>query len=98
MSIRFRLTLSTVLVMAVTIAIISVLIALLCACSPTSAQQARSPGPTDAVATVNGKSILLATIDEKALEQSSGDFGGVKLAQAIYEARRAAGADYGVPS
>src|ERR671933_565553 len=65
-------------------------IALLMACSLTSAQQSKQPAPTDVVATVGSTSITLAQVDEKALLQSVTNFGSVKLAQALYEARRAA--------
>jgi protein-disulfide isomerase len=60
------------------------------ACSLTSAQQSKQPAPTDVVATVGSTSITLAQVDEKALQQSVTNFGSVKLAQALYEARRAA--------
>src|SRR5690349_20709552 len=61
---------------------------LLTACSSTSAQPARTQAPTEVVATVGSASITLAEVDEKALEQPAP--GGVKLSQALYEARRAA--------
>jgi protein-disulfide isomerase len=57
------------------------------ACSSTSAQQARRPAPTEVVATVGSTPITLAEVDDKALEQMSP--GGVKLSQALYDARRA---------
>jgi protein-disulfide isomerase len=58
-------------------------------CSRTSAQQRPMPGPADVVATVGSTSITLAQVDEKALQQAAGTFGGMKLLQALYEARRA---------
>jgi protein-disulfide isomerase len=58
------------------------------ACS-TSAQQARQPSSGDVIATVGGVSITLEQIDEKALQEPAGNFGSLKLAQALYEARRA---------
>src|SRR5258706_3160222 len=61
----------------------------LTACS-SSAQQARRPAPTDVVATVGSTSITLAEVDDKALEQPAGNFGGAKLYQVLYEARSAA--------
>jgi protein-disulfide isomerase len=61
----------------------------LTACS-SSAQQARRLAPTDIVATVGSTSITLAEVDDKALDQPAGNFGGAKLSQALYEARRAA--------
>jgi protein-disulfide isomerase len=63
---------------------------LLSACSPTSAQIARSQAPNEVVATVGSTSITLAQVDEKALQQSTGNFGAMKLSQALYEARRTA--------
>jgi protein-disulfide isomerase len=57
------------------------------ACSSTSAQQARRPAPTEVVATVGSTPITLAEVDDKALEQMSP--GGMKLSQALYDARRA---------
>jgi hypothetical protein len=70
--------------------ILAGLVGVLTACSPTSAQQARRPAPTDAVATVGGAPITLAEVDDKAMEQPVSNFGSAKLSQALYEARRAA--------
>jgi len=64
--------------------------AVLAACSTPSAQSARQPAPTDVVATVGSGSITLAQVDDKAMQQSTSSFGGMKLSQALYEARRAA--------
>lgn len=65
--------------------------AMVAGCSPSSAQQAaRNPAPSDVVATVGSTSITLAQVDEKALKQPAGNFGNIRLSQAIYEARRAA--------
>jgi hypothetical protein len=69
---------------------VAALIGVLTACSPTSAQQPRRFGPTEAVATVGGTPITLAEVDDKALEQPVSNFGSAKLSQALYEARRAA--------
>src|SRR5258708_37359532 len=66
------------------------LLGVLTACSQTSAQQARRPAPTEAVAMVGGSPITLAEVDDKALEQPASNFGSAKLSQALYEARRAA--------
>ena len=63
---------------------------LLTGCAQSSAQQPRMPAPTDIVATVGSTSITLAQVDEKALQQSAGNFGAMKLAQALFEARRIA--------
>ena len=62
---------------------------LLAACS-SSAQSPRQPAPTAVVATVGSTPITLAEVDEKALQQPASNFGSAKLAQALYEARRAA--------
>ena len=62
---------------------------LLTACSSGTARQARMPTPNDVVATVGSTSITLAQVDERALQQSTGTFAGMKLSQALYEARRA---------
>src|SRR5436190_1408574 len=59
------------------------------ACS-SSAQQTHRPAQNDVVATVGSSAITLAEVDDKALEQQAGSFGGVKLSQALYEARRLA--------
>jgi protein-disulfide isomerase len=61
----------------------------LTACS-SSAQASRQVAPNDVIATVGSTSITLAQVDEKALQQSATSFGSVKLAQALYEARRVA--------
>ena len=63
-------------------------VTLLAGCAQSSAQQARIPAPTDIVATVGSTSITLAQVDEKALQQPTANFGGMKLAQALFEARR----------
>jgi protein-disulfide isomerase len=62
---------------------------MLAGCSSTSAQQTRAPASTDIVATVGSESITLARVDEKAMQTPVGNFGNVKLSQALYEARRA---------
>ena len=69
---------------------LAALIAVLTACSQTSAQQAKRPAPNEVVATVGATPITLADVDDKALEQPVANFGNVKLSQALYEARRAA--------
>ena len=63
---------------------------LLTACSNTEAQQQKQPAASDVVAKVGAASITLAQVDEKALDQPVSNFGSVKLAQALYEARRQA--------
>lgn len=62
---------------------------LFAACS-SAAQSTRQPAPTDVVATVGSTSITLAEVDERALQHPASDFGSVKLAQALYSARRVA--------
>jgi protein-disulfide isomerase len=59
------------------------------ACSG-AAQPARQPSSGDVVATVGSTSITLDEVDKEALQRPAGDFGGVTLAQALYDARRAA--------
>src|SRR6476469_2598574 len=56
--------------------------------SSTSAQQARRPAPNEVVATVGSSEITLAEVDDKALEQPAP--AGVKLSQALFDARQAA--------
>ena len=65
-------------------------LAVLAACSSTSAQPAKRLAPADVVATVGSTSITLAEVDDKALQQPVTSFGSVKLAVAVYQARRAA--------
>jgi protein-disulfide isomerase len=65
-------------------------VAVLTACSSTSAQPSKRLAPTDVVATVGSTSITLGEVDDKALQQSVTNFGSVKLAVAVYQARRAA--------
>ena len=69
---------------------LAALIAVVTACSQTSAQQTRRPAPDEVVGTVGGSPITLADVDDKAMDQSTSSFPGVKLSQALYEARRAA--------
>jgi protein-disulfide isomerase len=69
---------------------LAALVAVLTGCSQTSAQQTKRQAPDEVVATVGGKPITMADVDDKALEQPVANFGSVKLSQALYEARRAA--------
>ena len=63
---------------------------LLAACS-SSAQAPRQAAQADTVvATVGSTAITLVEVDERALRRSSADFGGTRLAQALYVARREA--------
>src|SRR5436190_5092884 len=66
------------------------IVLLLTGCARSSAQQPRTPAPADVVASVGPTSITLAQVDEKALQQSTGNFGAMKLSQALFEARRLA--------
>jgi protein-disulfide isomerase len=59
-------------------------------CTRTSAQQTRTPAPGDAVAMVGSTAITLSQVDQKAMQTMIGDFGNVKLSQALYDARRSA--------
>src|SRR5262245_14299315 len=68
----------------------SVVVLLIAGCSASSAQQARVQAPSEVVATVGPTSFTLAQVDEKAMQQPTGNFGGMKLSQALYEARRIA--------
>jgi protein-disulfide isomerase len=61
----------------------------LAACS-SAAQSPRQMAPSDVIATVGSTSITVAQVDDKALQQPTSSFGSMKLAQALYEARRAA--------
>jgi protein-disulfide isomerase len=56
----------------------------------TSAQPAKPASATDVVAAVGATRITLAQVDDVALQQPAGNFGSLKLSQAVYEARRAA--------
>ncbi|MES1255501.1 MAG: DsbA family protein [Acidobacteriota bacterium] len=69
---------------------VGAVVALLSGCSSTAAQPPKPILPGDIVATVGATRFTLAQVDEKALEQETGSFGGMKLSQALYEARRAA--------
>jgi protein-disulfide isomerase len=61
----------------------------LAACS-SAAQPARTQLPTDVVATVGSVPITLGELDERALFAPASKFGGLSLAQALFEARREA--------
>lgn len=62
---------------------------MLAACS-SSAQQATQMSPNEVVATVGSSPITLAEVDEKALQSPASSFGGARLVQALYLARREA--------
>jgi protein-disulfide isomerase len=68
-------------------AVMALLVAAACS---SSARQLKKPGPSDIVATVGAVSITLDQVDEKALRDPVTNFGDVTLAQALYDARRAA--------
>lgn len=59
----------------------------LAACS-SSAQQATQMSPTEVVATVGSSPITLAEVDEQALQSPASNYGGARLVQALYLARR----------
>src|SRR5436309_2982609 len=65
-------------------------LAMIVACSKTSAQQAKRPAQGDVVATVGSTPITLADVDDKAMQMPVANFGSVKLSVALYQARRAA--------
>jgi protein-disulfide isomerase len=67
----------------------AVVLFLFVACS-SSAQPMRQQSATDVVATVGPTKITLGEADELAMAQHAGNFGDLTLAQALYEARRAA--------
>src|SRR5713226_9109676 len=56
----------------------------------TAAQPAISPSGTDVVATAGTTKITLRQVDDLALQQPASSFGSLRLAQALYEARRMA--------
>lgn len=56
----------------------------------TNAQQPKPVAPTEVVATIGTTPLTMAEVDERALQESASNFGGAKLVQAIYMARRAA--------
>jgi protein-disulfide isomerase len=62
---------------------------LLVACS-SSAQAPKQMAATDVVATVGSAPITLSEVDDRAFQRSSADFGGARLVQALYLARREA--------
>jgi len=61
----------------------------LMACS-SAAQQPGQPSPSDVVASVGSTRFTLADVDSRAMQRPASDFGGARLTQAIYLARRAA--------
>jgi protein-disulfide isomerase len=61
----------------------------LVACS-SSAQAPKQMAPTDVVATVGSTPITLGEVDDRAFQRSTSEFGGARLGQALYLARRAA--------
>ena len=62
---------------------------ILAACS-SSAQAPKQMAATDVVATVGSTPITLAEVDDRAFQRSAADFGGARLVQALYLARREA--------
>jgi protein-disulfide isomerase len=61
----------------------------LVACS-SSAQAPKQMAPTEVVARVGTNPITLAEVDDRAFQRSASDFGGARLSQALYLARREA--------
>jgi protein-disulfide isomerase len=70
-------------------ALSSAVLVILAACS-SAAQQPKQLSPTDVVATIGSTPITLAEVDDRAMQRSSSDFGGARLVQALYLARREA--------
>ena len=70
-------------------AAVGLLAVLLGGCS-TAAQSSRQSSPGEAAATLGAAKITVEEVDERALRQSAAKFGGLKLSQALYEARRQA--------
>ena len=68
----------------------AVTICLLFVSCSTSAQQSGIQTSAYVVGTVGSSTITLGQVDELAMQQPVGNFGSVKLSQAIYEARRQA--------
>jgi len=69
----------------VTAGVLSILVA----CS-SSAQAPKQMAAADVVATVGSTPITLGEVDDRAFQRSSADFGGARLVQALYLARREA--------
>jgi protein-disulfide isomerase len=59
-------------------------------CSRGSGRAVKQPSPADIVAKAGGTSITLADVDQRALQLPVANFNGLKLSQALYEARRSA--------
>jgi protein-disulfide isomerase len=59
-----------------------------CAKKAAPSTSAPATAKPDVVATVGSTSISLEEVDQRALAQPASDFGGAKLSQALYEARR----------
>jgi protein-disulfide isomerase len=68
-------------------ALVSAALVVFTGCSTPSGQE-RTPAPGDVVAVVGSTSVTLADIDERALRMPASSFGGSRLSQALYEARR----------
>ncbi len=56
----------------------------------TSAQQPKPVAASEVVAKIGTSTLTMSEVDAKALQESASSFGGAKLVQAIYMARRAA--------
>jgi len=56
----------------------------------TSAQQPKPVAASDVVARIGTSTLTMSEVDARALQESASSFGGAKLVQAIYMARRAA--------
>ena len=67
----------------------AVAMVILSACA-TNAQPNKPPAQSDVVAMIGTTPVTMAEVDARALQESTSNFGGAKLVQAIYMARRAA--------
>jgi protein-disulfide isomerase len=65
------------------------LVAIVASACGTDAQTPQGSA-SDTAATVGSTTISLGDVDARAMAQSASDFGGVRLSQAVYQARRAA--------
>lgn len=61
-----------------------------CSTSAQPARQAATPAPTDVVARYGDETLTLGEVDARALSQPTSNFGSMRLADALYEARRTA--------
>lgn len=63
---------------------------LMTAACTSSAQQTKQMAPGEVVGTVAGAPITLGEVDARALQEPAGNYGNLRLVQALYQARRSA--------